>query len=124
MIQSAAHGILDEFRRQAEVQIDLAISEATQRTKSSLASLEAENRTASETRRRRIEDEVARTGELSSQEFRTGIRSFLYFCLVAAASSANDHPKTTLDGLVKDPEITVPEIAVPNDSAELGENHS
>jgi hypothetical protein len=124
MIQSAAHGILDEFRRQAEVQIDLAISEATQRTKSSLASLEAENRTASETRRRRIEDEVARTGELSSQEFRTGIRSFLYFCLVAAASSANDHPKTTLDGLVKDHEITVPEIAVPSDSAELGENHS
>ena len=52
-IQSAAHGILDEFRRQAEVQIDLAISEATQRTKSSLASLEAENRTACEARRAR-----------------------------------------------------------------------
>ena len=51
MIQSAAHGILDEFRRQAEVQIDLAVSEATQRTKSSLASLEAENRTACEARR-------------------------------------------------------------------------
>jgi len=31
MIQSAAHSILDEFRRQAEVQIELAISEATQR---------------------------------------------------------------------------------------------
>jgi len=52
-IQSAAHGILDEFRRQAEIQIDLAISEATQRTKSSLASLEAENRTACEARRAR-----------------------------------------------------------------------
>jgi hypothetical protein len=56
MIQSAAHGILDEFRRQAEVQIDLAISEATQRTKSSLASLEAENRAACEARRRTLED--------------------------------------------------------------------
>jgi hypothetical protein len=56
MIQTAAHGILDEFRRQAEVQIDLAISEATQRTKSSLASLEAENRAACEARRRTPED--------------------------------------------------------------------
>jgi hypothetical protein len=56
MIQSAAHGILDEFRRQAEVQIELAISEATQRTKSSLASLEAENRAACEARRRTLED--------------------------------------------------------------------
>ena len=56
MIQSAAHGILDEFRRQAEVQIDLAVSEATQRTKSSLASLEAENRATGEARRRTVED--------------------------------------------------------------------
>jgi len=56
MIQSAAHGILEEFRRQAEVQIDLAVSEATQRTKSSLASLEAENRAACEARRRTLED--------------------------------------------------------------------
>jgi hypothetical protein len=124
MIQTAAHGILDEFRRQAEVQIDLAISEATQRTKSSLASLEAENWTACEARRRTLEDGVSRTGELSSQEFRTGIRAFLYFCLVAAASSAHDHPKAMLDGLVKDHEITVPEIAGPSESTEQRENHS
>jgi hypothetical protein len=124
MIQTTAHGILDEFRRQAEVQIDLAISEATQRTKSSLASLEAENRNACEARRRTLEDEVARTGELSSQEFRTGIRAFLYFCLVAAANSAHDRPKATLDGLVKDHEITVAEIAGPSDSTEQRENHS
>ena len=124
LIQSAAHGILSEFRRQAEVQIDLAISEATQRTKSSLASLEAENRTACEARRRTIEDEVARAGELSSKEFPTGIRAFLYFCLVAAVSSAHNQPKTTLDGLVRDRGMTVQEIAGPSESTEPGENHS
>ena len=124
LIQSAAHAILNEFRRQAEVQIDLAISEATQRTKSSLASLEAENRTACEARRRTLDDEVARAGELSSKEFPTGIRAFLYFCLVAAVSSAHNQPKTTLDGLVRDHGITVQEIAGSSDSTEQGENHS
>src|SRR6266480_4590656 len=124
LIQSAAHDILNEFRRQAEVQIDLAISEATQRTKSSLASLEAENRTACDARRRTLEDEVARAGELSSKEFPTGIRAFLYFCLVAAVSSAHNQPKTTLDGLVRDHGITVQEIAGPSESTEQGENHS
>ena len=124
LIQSAAHGILNEFRRQAEVQIDLAISEATQRTKSSLASLEAENRTACDARRRTLEDEVARAGELSSKEFPTGIRAFLYFCLVAAVSSAHNQPKTTLDGLVRDRGMTVQEIAGPSESTEPGENHS
>ena len=124
LIQSAAHAILNEFRRQAEVQIDLAISEATQRTKSSLASLEAENRTACEARRRTLDDEVARAGELSSKEFPTGIRAFLYFCLVAAVSSAHNQPKTTLDGLVRDRGMTVQEIAGPSESTEPGENHS
>jgi len=124
LIQSAAHSILNEFRRQAEVQIDLAISEATQRTKSSLASLEAENRTACEARRRTLDDEVARAGELSSKEFPTGIRAFLYFCLVAAVSSAHNQPKTTLDGLVRDRGMTVQEIAGPSESTEPGENHS
>jgi len=124
LIQSAAHGILNEFRRQAEVQIDLAISEATQRTKSSLASLEAENWRACEARRRTLEDEVARAGELSSKEFPTGIRAFLYFCLVAAVSSAHNQPKTTLDGLIRDHGITVQEIAGPGDSTEQAENHS
>ena len=124
LIQSAAHAILNEFRRQAEVQIDLAISEATQRTKSSLASLEAENRTACEARRRTLDDEVARAGELSSKEFPTGIRAFLYFCLVAAVSSAHNQPKTTLDGLVRDRGMTLQEIAGPIESTEPGENHS
>jgi hypothetical protein len=125
MIQTAAHGILDEFRRQAEVQIDLAISEATQRTKSSLASLEAENRSACEARRRVLEDEIARAGELLSQEYRAGFRAFLHFWLMSAVrNSAHDHSTTTLDGLVKDHGITVQEITGPSDSTGQGENHS
>jgi hypothetical protein len=124
MVQSAANGILDEFRRQAEVQVDLAISEATQRTKSSLTSLDAENRAACEARRRTLENDVARAAEQSTQEFRTGIKAFLYSCLVAAVSAVDEHTKTTLDGLVKDHGITVHEIGNRNDSTENEENRS
>jgi len=94
LIQSAAHGILNEFRRQAEVQIDLAISEAAQRTKSSLASLEAESRTACEARRRTLEDEFAEQENCRARSSHRN-QGFPYFCLVAAFRSRNQ-PKTRL----------------------------
>jgi hypothetical protein len=101
LLQSAASGTLDEFRRQMEVQVDLAISEATQRVMSTLASLDAENRAACEARRRTIETDVARATEQSTEQFRTGIKAFLYSCLVAAVGAVDEHTKTTLDALVK-----------------------
>ena len=103
LLQNAAGSTLEEFRRQAEVQVDLAISETTERVRSALSALDAENRVACENRRRTMIDDVTRTTEQSTEQFRSGIKAFLYSCLVAAVGAVDEHAKTTLDGLVKDP---------------------
>ena len=101
-LQTTAHSTMEEFKRQTEVQVDLIISEATQRVMSQLAALEAENRSAIESRRRTIETDIAHATEQSTEQFRTGMKAFLYSCLVAAVGAVDEHAKTTLDGL-KDP---------------------
>jgi len=103
LLQNTAGSTLEEFRRQAEVQVDLAISETTERVRSALAALDAENRVACETRRRTMIDDVTRTTEQSTEQFRTGIKAFLYSCLVAAVGAVDEHAKSTFDSLVKDP---------------------
>jgi hypothetical protein len=102
MLQNAANSTLEEFRRQVEVQVDLAISEAGQRVSSSLASLEAENRVACEARRRLLESDVAQATQQATEQFRSGIKAFLYASLVAAVGAVDEHAQTTLAGLVKD----------------------
>ena len=106
LLHTTAGSTLEEFRRQAEVQVDLAISETTERIRSALSALDAENRMACENRRRTMIDDVTRTTEQSTEQFRSGIRAFLYSCLVAAVGAVDEHAKTTLDGLVKDPNGT------------------
>jgi hypothetical protein len=122
LIQSAASSTLEEFRRQVEVQVDLAISEATQRVSSSLALLDAESRAECEARRRTMENEVARATEQATEQFRSGIKAFLYSCLVAAVGAVDEHAQTTLAGLVKDQGTTAREIGRHVDSPETGEN--
>ncbi|HVM75747.1 MAG TPA: hypothetical protein VMT75_08900 [Candidatus Saccharimonadales bacterium] len=98
-LQKAANGMLEEFRRRVELQTDLVTAEATDRVSSSLASLESESRAAVEARKRALESEVARAAEQSTAEFRSGIKAFLYSCLVAAVSAVDQHAQTTLAGL-------------------------
>ena len=99
LLQKAANNILEEFRRRVEVQIDLVTQEATERVASTLASLDAESRAACEARKHLLESEVARAAEQSTAEFRSGIKAFLYSCLVAAVSAVDQHAQTTLAGL-------------------------
>jgi hypothetical protein len=66
---------------------------------SSLASLDADSRSAIETRRRSIETDIARATEQSTEQFRSGMKAFLYSCLVAAVGAVDEHAKVTLDGL-------------------------
>lgn len=106
LLQSASGSTLEEFRRQAEVQVDLAITETTERVRSALSALDAENRAACDSRRRAMIDDVTRTTEQSTEQFRSGIKAFLYSCLVAAVGAVDEHAKTTLEGLVKDPNST------------------
>ncbi len=122
LLQSAANSTLEEFRRQVEVQVDLALSESAQRVSSSLASLEAENRAACEARRRSLENEVAQATEQATEQFRSGIKAFLYASLVAAVGAVDEHAQTTLAGLVKDRGKAAREIGGRADSSESAEN--
>jgi len=118
-LQTSASTTMEEFKRQTEVQVDLIISEATQRVMSQLAALDAENRAACEARRRSIETDVARATEQSTEQFRTGMKAFLYSCLVAAVGAVDEHAKTTLDGL-KDPAKALREGTVASEIAAAG----
>ena len=102
LLHSAASDTVDEFRRQLETQVGTTIAEASQRASSALASLDAESRSACEARRRSLETDVSRAAEQSAEQFRTGIKAFLYSCLVAAVSAVDEHSQSTLEGLVKD----------------------
>jgi hypothetical protein len=119
-LQSAAVTMIEEFKRQMEVQMDLCISDATQRVMSSLAALDAENRAACEARRRTIETDVAQATEQSTEQFRTGIKAFLYSCLVAAVGAVDEHAQTTLDGL-KDPAKVLREMGAAAGASSAGE---
>ena len=112
-LHGAAGDAVDEFRRQLQSQVDMMIAEASQKASSALAAIEAESRSATETRRRSLETDVARVAEQSAEQFRTGIKAFLYSCLVAAVSAVDEHSQTTLEGLVKDG---------PKDAKENGHN--
>jgi hypothetical protein len=101
LLHGAASDAVGEFRRQLQAQIDIMISEATQKTGSALASLDAESRSACEVRRRSLESDVAKAAEQSAEQFRTGIKAFLYSCLVAAVSAVDEHSQSTLESLVK-----------------------
>jgi hypothetical protein len=113
LLHGAASDAVDEFRRQLQAQIDIMISEAAQRATSTLSSIDAESRAACETRRRSLESDVTRAAEQSAEQFRTGIKAFLYSCLVAAVSAVDEHSQSTLESLVKD---------APKDTKENGHN--
>ena len=49
-----------------------------------------------------MESDVARAAEQSAEQFRTGIKAFLYSCLVAAVSAVDEHSQSTLESLLKD----------------------
>jgi hypothetical protein len=103
LLQKASNNAIEEFRRRVEWQTGQVLAEATERVSSSLASLDAESRAAVDARRRTLESDVARAAEQSTAEFRSGIKAFLYSCLVAAVGAVDQHAQTTLAGLASDP---------------------
>jgi hypothetical protein len=104
LLQKASNSTLEDFRRRVESQMSQMLAEATERVTSSIASLDAESRAAVDARRRGMEADVARAAEQSTAEFRSGIKAFLYSCLVAAVSAVDQHAQTTMAGLSSDPE--------------------
>ena len=102
LVQSAVNAALGAFQRQSEMQVSVALAETKERAVSALSSLDAESRAACDARRQAIETDVARAAERSTDQFRKGMKAFLYSCLVAAVSAVDEHSKSTLDGLLKD----------------------
>jgi len=102
LVQSAVNSALGAFQRQTDLHVNAVLSETQERAVSALSSLDAESRAACEARRAALESEVARAAERSTEQFRKGMKAFLYSCLVAAVSAVDEHSKSTLDGLVKD----------------------
>jgi len=107
LVQSAVNSALAAFQRQTDLHVNAVLSETQERAVSALSSLDAESRAAVEARRVALEAEVARAAERSTDQFRKGMKAFLYSCLVAAVSAVDEHSKSTLDGLVKDNGKTV-----------------
>ena len=102
LVQGAVNSTLANLQRQAESQLNVVLSETKDRAASALSSLDAENRAACEARRQTLEAEVARAAERSTDQFRKGIKAFLYSCLVAAVSAVDEHSKSTLQNLTND----------------------
>ncbi len=102
LVQSAVNSALGAFQRQTDQHVNAVLSETRDRAVSVLSSLDAESRATCEARRLALESEVARAAERSTDQFRKGMKAFLYSCLVAAVSAVDEHSKSTLDGLVKD----------------------
>ena len=102
MVQTAVNSAVGALQRQTERHVNAVLSETRERAVSALSSLDAESRAACEARRQALEAEVARSAERSTDQFRKGMKAFLYSCLVAAVSAVDEHSKSTLDGLLKD----------------------
>ena len=92
LLHSASGSTLEEFRHQAEVQVDLAISETTERS-NPRSPLSMRKVAPPQTRRRTMIDDVTRTTEQSTEQFRSGIKAFLYSCLVAPSAPSIDTQK-------------------------------
>jgi hypothetical protein len=102
LIHGAVNSALGTFQRQTDLHVNAILSETKERALSALSSLDAESRAACEARRLALEAEVVRAAERSTDQFRKGMKAFLYSCLVAAVSAVDEHSKSTLDGLTKD----------------------
>jgi hypothetical protein len=112
LVQSAVNSGLEEFRREAELHVNMALAGMKERAVSVLSSLDADSRATCDARRQALETEVARSAERATEQFREGMKTFLYSCLVAAVGAVDEHSKATLDGLLKDHGKTLDEVRI------------
>jgi len=101
-VQSAVNSGLEEFRREAQLQVNVALAETAERAVSALSSLDADSRATCDARRQGLEAEVARSAEQAAEQFRKGMKTFVSSCLVAAVGAVNEYSKATLNGSLKD----------------------
>jgi hypothetical protein len=102
LVLSAVNSGLEEFRREAELHVNMALAETKERAVSAFSSLDADYRATCEARRQALEAEVARSAERATEQLRKGMKTFLYSCMVAAVGAVDEYSKAALDGLLKD----------------------
>jgi hypothetical protein len=86
LAQSALNSSVEEFQRETERHVTMALAETKERAVSVLSSLDAESRAACNARREALEAEVSRSAERAAEEFRKGMKE-LYSCLGAAVGA-------------------------------------
>jgi hypothetical protein len=101
LMESAANR-LQELQRQADAQFKI-VSEANERIISSVAALDAENRVVCQERIRKLEDDLARATDRSTEQFRNGLNALLS-SLVGTVNTGEEHSESTLHG----PESSTP----------------
>jgi len=99
--QSVVNSGLEEFRRETERHVDMAIVETKERAVSVLSLLDAESRATCNARRQALEAEVSRLAEQATEEFRKGMQAFLHSCLAAAMGAVDEQSRATLNRLLK-----------------------
>jgi hypothetical protein len=102
LVQSAVNSGLEEFRREAQQQVNMALAETAERAVSALSSLDADSRATCDARRQALEAEVARSTEQVAEQFRKGMKTFVSSCLVAAVGAVDEYSQATLDGFRKE----------------------
>jgi len=124
LVQGSLNSTLANLQKQAEAQMNGILSETKDRAASALSSLDAESRAACEARRQVLEEDVARAAERSTDQFRKGMKAFLYSCLVAAVSAVDEHSKATLENLTKDNGKSLHEGHEPTNGGNGSSDHS
>jgi len=87
LAQSALNSSVEEFQRETERHMRIALAETKERAVSALSSLDAESRATCDARRQALDAEVSRSAERAAEEFRNGMKELLYSCLGAAVGT-------------------------------------
>jgi PilZ domain len=94
LLMESAATRLQEWQRQMDAQFKI-VSEANERIISSVAALDAENRVVCQERIRKLEDDLARAADRSTEQFRNGLNSLLS-SLVGTVSAGEERTESTL----------------------------
>ena len=101
LVQSAVNSGLEEFRREADLCVNMVLAE----TKATLSSLDADSRATCDARRQTLENEVARSAERATEQFRKGMKTCLDSFLAATVGAVDED-----SGHLKDDGKTLHEV--------------
>jgi len=103
-LESAAGAALGEFHERAGIEIDLAVGESRKNIEASLESIAAAATIAAQERQHAAHQQLARSTEQNTEQFRQRLAKIVNSSLIAAMSAVNEHSSTLLQTLAKEAE--------------------